>query len=104
HTLAWPLSTRSACLAISGGAFDIADQPVALPLPPLTLGIVAGELLDELHGVVPDDLADSGSASRALLEQFDEVLEQGCRTDAVHRSQVHQVPLQRLDRSAIVLG
>ena len=59
----------------AGGALDGAGQPFPLPGDPLTLRVVPNERLDELHGVVADDLADRGSVRRALLEQVGEVLE-----------------------------
>ena len=48
---------------------------VPLPESPLPIRVVSNERLEELHGVLPDDLADRGSVRRALLEQIDEVLE-----------------------------
>ena len=58
-----------------GGAFDGAGQPFPLPGDPLTLWVVPEERLGELHGVLPDDLADRGAVRRALLEEIGKVVQ-----------------------------
>src|SRR6476469_519047 len=90
---------------LSGGAINGGVQPFPLLVDPLTLRVVLQKRLRELHRVLPDDLADRGSIRRALLEEIGKVLEH--RHEGLpsrYRPEVHQVPLQRLDRRAIVRG
>src|ERR1017187_4393831 len=69
-----------------------------------TLRVVLDERLDELRWVLPDDLADRGSVRRGPFEQVCKVFEHRRSAVAVGRHEVHQIPLNRFDRRAVVLG
>ena len=58
------------------GALDGGDQPFPRPIGDIpALRVVLSERLNELHGVVADDLADRRSIRRGLFEQIDKILE-----------------------------
>ena len=108
----WIAGPWTGCAVMSGSPrpassarVDGADQPFPLPIGDIpALRVVLSKRLDELHGVVPDDLADRRSIRRGLFEQIGKILELGHRAVAVRRHEVHQVALDRLDRRAVVLG
>ena len=90
---------------VSCGALDGVGQPFPLPVDPLTLRVVLDERLGELHRVVPDDRRGSAfRPPRSARRGRRGPRTSHARLAAVDRPEVHQVPLQRLDRRAVVRG
>ena len=81
---------------------DVAGQPFPLPGDVPALRVVRDERLDELDRVVSDDVADRRSVRRGALEQVGDVFEQRTGAVGIRRPEVHEVPLDRIDRAAIV--
>jgi hypothetical protein len=85
------------------GPLSRATQPLPVDVPARL--VVRNQRLHELDRVAPDDLADRRSIRRGPFEQVGEVFEQRFCARGNHQAPaVIQVPLERGDRRAVVLG